>query len=458
MSGEDFLELFKSASSQWLCDPYSVEIRYIGLKNKDFNSLLSCVVNFWPVGTSPSSSLRFSANQVIAGRELLTDFSLKELNVLINNLEQGKLILKGLSLNVEAKQGLSYYSEMISNDRWFCDAHLLITGDAHNPLSSVEIAKVNSQLRLNKQPFDGLSDLVSNLDVPDTLTSYKQSQIEIRISPSIDIRIDESNLSKGKFNLILHAHQKLITKNISIGIRQFPESLNSRKQVASRVTWETNESGIQVGKLQVNAKNSFAVQAILMAGSNTVRRQFFDDILKVPNRRLSVFSNFDNDLKMLKRALNGDFDSNGFETAVNSLAYLLGFSGCVMNETDAPDLILSTPNENLVIIECTTRISDFNSKLGKLVERKNALIALLEGAGDSRKVYSYLVCSLPKNQIKHDEKELGRNKVTLLTRESLLELLNQLKFPQDLEKLLSDDEKVLENLLLQSNNSQVPQI
>ena len=458
MSGEDFLELFKSASSQWLCDPYSVEIRYIGLKGKDFNRLLSCVVKFWPVGTSPSSSLRVSANQIIAGRELLTDFSLKELSVLINNLEQGKLILKNLALNIEAKQGLSYYSEMISNDRWFCDAHLLITGDAQNPLSSVEIAKVNSQLRLNKQPFDGLNDLVNNLNVPDTLTSYKQSQIEIRISPPIDIRIDESSLSKGKFNLILHAHQKLITKNISLAIREFPENLTSRKQVASKVKWETQGSGIQVGNLQINTKNSFAVQVILMAGSNTVRRQFFDDLLKVPNRRLSAFSNFDNDLTMLKRALNGDFDSNGFETAVNSLAYLLGFSGTVMNENKAPDLILSTPNENIVIIECTTRIADFSSKLGKLVDRKNALITLLESSGDSRKVYSYLVCSLPKNQIKHDEKELAKHKITLLTKESLDDLLNRLKIPQDLEKLLSDDEKVLENLLLQSNNSQVPQI
>lgn len=458
MSGEDFLELFKSASSQWLCDPYSVEIRYIGIKSNDFNKLLSCVVSFWPIGTSPSSSLRVSANQVIAGRELLTDFSLKELNILIKNLEQGNLVLKNLSLRLEAKQGLSYYSEMISNDRWFCDAHLQITGDAQNPLSAVEIVKVNSYLRLNKLPFDGLNDLVNNLNIPDTLTSYKQSQIEIRISPPIDMRIDESSLSKGKFSLILHAHQKLNTKNISLAVREFPENLTSRKQVASKVKWKTKEDGIQVGELQINSINSFAVQAILMAGYNTVRRQFFDDILKVPNRRLSAFSNFDNELKTLKRALNGDFDSNGFETAINSLAYLLGFSGTVMNESNAPDIILTSPNENLVIIECTTRMADFVTKLGKLVDRKNSLINLLQTTGDSRKVYSYLVCGLPKNQIAHDEKYFARHKVTLLTKESLDELLNQLKFPRDLEELLSDDERTLESLLLQNNNPQTPLI
>jgi hypothetical protein len=45
-------------------------------------------------------------------------------------------------------------------------------------------------------------------------------------------------------------------------------------------------------------------------------------------------------------------------------------------------------------------------------------------------------------------------KLTLIAKESLLEILNQLNFPQDLEKLLSNDEKVHENLLLQSNNPQ----
>ena len=451
MSGEDFLELFKCASSQWLCDPYSVEIRYIGVKSNGFNKLLSCVVSFWPVGTSPSSSLRVSANQVIAGRELLTDTSLNELSVLITNLEQGKLIMQDLSLQLEAKHGFSYYSEMSSHDRWFCDAHLLILGDSQDPLSAVEIAKANSALRLNKIPFDGLNDLINNLNIPDTITSHKQTQIEIRISPPIDMGIDESSLSKGKFNLTLRAHQILNTNDISLALREFPESLSSRTQVASQLEWTKSEDGIQVGKLLVDVKNSFAVQAILMLGVNTVRRQFFDDILKVPNRRLFTLSFFDKELKRLKSALTGT-DSAQFEKAINSLAYILGFSGCIINNSDAPDIVLSSPNENLVIIECTTRISDFSNKLGKLVERKNSLIKELRSLGDPRKVYSYLVCSTPKNEINISERDLAKQKVTLITQESIDNLLNKLKFPQNLEQLLIEDEAILENFLLQNTN------
>jgi hypothetical protein len=453
MSGEDFLELFKSASSQWLCDPYSAEIRYIGLKGNEFNKLLSCVVSFWPIGTSPSSSLRVSANQVIAGRELLTDFSIEKLCVLITNLEQGKLMLGDISLKLEAEHGFNYYSEMSSNDRWFCDAHLLIVGDPQDPLSAVEIAKVNSVLRLNEIPFDGLNDLINNLNILDTITSNKQTQIEIRISPPIDIRTDESSITKGEFNLVLRAHQTLNTNDISLAIREFPESLTSRKQVASQLEWAKNENGTQIGKLLIDVKNSFAVQAILMLGKNMVRRQFFDDILKVPNRRLFTLSFFDKELKRLRNALSGT-DSIQFEKAINSLAYMLGFSGCVINASDAPDIILSSPDENIVIIECTIKISDFSSKLGKLVDRKNSLIKELSDINDPRKVYSYLVCGLPKNQITINEKELALHKVTLITAELIDDLLNRLKFPQNLEKLLFEDEAAIENYLLQNQPPQ----
>lgn len=455
MSGEDHLGLFKSAANEWLCDPYSVEIRYLAIREDDANVLLSCTINFWPIKFATQKSLAIVANNLIAGQEQLNDLSLEEIMLFINSLEQGNLVLNNITLSLIANDSLSFYTEMISNDRWYCDAHLLILGEHKNPISNIEIAKINSALRQEKLPFDGLNDLVTYLNLPDPFSSQRPPQIEIRISPPTDIRIEESSLSKGKFNLTLHAHPKLNTKNISLAFRTFPETLTSRKQVSSQIKWNSRKDGLQVGKLALGAAKAFAVQAILMVGSNTVRRQFFDDILKVPNRRLFAISAFDKDLKMLKQALS-DTHSSNFEKAVNSLAYILGFSGGVINETNAPDLILSTPSENLVIIECTTRIADFYAKLGKLVDRKNSLITLLESSGDSRKVYSYLVCGLPKNQIAHDENYFAKHKVTLLTKESLDELLNQLKFPQDLEKLLSADEKILENLLLQNNIPQIP--
>ena len=60
--------------------------------------------------------------------------------------------------------------------------------------------------------------------------------------------------------------------------------------------------------------------------------------------------------------------------------------------------------------------------------------------------------STPKNEITINERDLAKHKVTLITQESIDNLLNKLKFPQNLEKLLIEDEAILENFLLQNNN------
>jgi len=449
MTNDVYLELFKTASSQWICDPYSIEIRYVARKNGTTNNLIACTVNFWPIGSAPSDSLEVETTQIIAGRELITDCQLHELILIIENLEQGKLVFKDRCLSLEQKNSLSYYSEMITHDRWICDAHLRINGDTLDPFHITEITKISNELRSAPLPFDGVNDLLSYLGLNDALTSHRQSYVEMRIFPPVDIRIDESGLSNENFTLILHAHPKLDINNISLAVRMFPENSLSRKQLASKIKWKKRKDGIQVGRLQTPAKKSFAILAILMAGSNTVRRQFYENPQRVPNRRLVAVAKFDENLKMLRRALN-DTDSTSFEIAINSLAYLMGFSGSVINETDAPDILLSSPNENLVVVECTTRIKDFQNKLGKLVDRRNSLLSLLAETNDSRKVYSYLVCGLPKSQIAYDEIYLAKHKVVLLTKESIENLLSQLRFPRDLEQLLLQDEQSLETLTQQS--------
>ena len=368
---------------------------------------------------------------------------------MLEQLEDGKISLENLELTLESKYSLSYFTEMVSNDRWFCDAHLVTLGDALDTFTTVEIAKINSELRLNQIPFDGVHDLFDYFSLQDCISAYKQPQIEIRISPPIDLISSQCHTSNGKFNLTLNAHPSLEIRNVSLAIRTFTsatQSLPLRKQIAEHINW-LQENDRQIGKLEINIENAFTSQAILMLGTNTVRREFFEDIAKVPNRRLFTLSFFDKELKRLKLALYGS-DSDQFEKAVNSLAYLLGFSGCLMNETNAPDIILSSPNDNLVIIECTTKISDFSSKLGKLVDRKNSLIKELIDLGDPRKVYSYLVCGLPKDQITINERELATHKVTLVTQESINDLLSKLKFPQNVEQLLVEDEATLEKYLL----------
>jgi hypothetical protein len=126
MSGEDHLDLFRTAASQWLCDPYSVEIRYFALREDSFNKLISCSINFSPLANFPGIQLNVTTDKVIAGREFITNYPANKIKEFLHNLENGQLILNNKPFDLGLKQGLSHFSEMISSDRWVCDAHLIM--------------------------------------------------------------------------------------------------------------------------------------------------------------------------------------------------------------------------------------------------------------------------------------------------------------------------------------------
>lgn len=442
-SNDKYLELFKNTVANWLCDPYSIDIRYFGVKENSTNILLSCSVYLSPIGKAENTSLQVSTDKFIAGQAIIPDLPIEELHTFLNNLLSGRLTIEQELLTLGAEDRLSFYSDMSSPDRWYTEGHIAIRADSRNPISDLELIEIDTALRANDIPFDGLNDLLSFLTLQNTITGHHQPIIEIRIAPPIDIINNETRLSADTLVLVLHAHPAFDLKAAKVALKEFPQHSNSRKQISNLIKWEGKQDR-QVGVLNLPISDAFVVQVLLSLGNITIRRQFFEDTSKSPNRRYLAITCFDKDLKRLKQTLTESFDAPRFEIAINALAYMLGLSGTQVPETNAPDLVLSTPDDNIVIIECTLRIADFGTKLGKLVDRRNSLRSLLEAVKENRKVYAYLICGLSDKDIVYDINSLANNNVTLLTRESLEKLLDQVKLPIDIEKLLLEDESRLE--------------
>jgi hypothetical protein len=257
------LDAFKSAATEWLCDEYAIEVRYIGKREDNVDKLLSCAINFNPVKFVDCANLSFKAHTIFAGKVQLNNVSIENLREHVKNIELGQLIIESTNLSILASGGLSFKSEILTQDRWVCDAHLNISGDFYHLSDFAELTKINHELRQLKHPFDGLNDLISFLNLPDPTTKdkSKNANMEISILPPIDIVINNSKLSDGKFTLTLHAHPKFNTNNITLAVREIPENLSSRKQVAKEITWDLNTSeNVNVGNLCIQAPNSFVVQ------------------------------------------------------------------------------------------------------------------------------------------------------------------------------------------------------
>lgn len=173
-----------------------------------------------------------------------------------------------------------------------------------------------------------------------------------------------------------------------------------------------------------------------MIGSSTVRRQWFLDPTKARNNRLLAIQHFDSDLRMVWRAVMESPDPAKFEKGVAALLFLLGFSPCVQIETDSPDLIVTTPGGRLAIVECTTRVSDFASKVGKLVDRRGALTKSLQASGHPAQVAAALVCRLPRDQIAAQADELRTHNMILVAGEDLAAGFEQVRFSNDPDRML----------------------
>jgi hypothetical protein len=196
--------------------------------------------------------------------------------------------------------------------------------------------------------------------------------------------------------------------------------------------------GRREGSATIALRNADAALVMLSVGSSTVRRNWFLDPTKARNNRLLAIQHFDKDLRMVRQAVLESADSAKFETGVAALLFLLGFSPAVQLETDAPDLVVTTPGGQLGIVECTTRIADFSSKLGKLVDRRGSLTKSLQASGHTANVVAAMICRLPRDQIAAHEGELRALNTILVTGEDLAAALERVRVPNDPDRLVAE--------------------
>jgi hypothetical protein len=182
-----------------------------------------------------------------------------------------------------------------------------------------------------------------------------------------------------------------------------------------------------------------------MIGTSTIRRQWITDPNKARNNRYMAVNHFDRELRKIRTAILESADSAKFEQGIAALLFLLGYSPAQQLETDSPDLIVTTPGGQLLLIECTLKTSDLPAKLGKLVDRRGSLTKSLASAGHQTEILAVLVCQLPRNQIAAHNEELRSRKVLLLAHEDLASGFDRVRYPTDPDKIVAEARAALQS-------------
>lgn len=429
---------FLESAAVWICDSYSLGVHYIASTEQNETSIVDASFFLYPVPPDRIDNFAIRVGNLVAGREITTSLKKTEILARLHDAANGIINANGLKLTLRSSTGIEYYSEIPNRDTGFAELHLRASGSQLSAMSLSELQTSEDELRQSTPPFDGMSDLCAWLQLTDARINGQAPSITLRVGPPVDIVFSETKVHDNTLSLKLSAHGKFDTSKIKLSVREFPgKGIETRRQVTDQIAWRRVVQGQRSGILNLKLANANSILAMMTVAGRTVRRRWFDDSEKAVNTRYVATQLFDKDLKQLKVALLESSDSVRFEQGVASLLYLLGFSSAIQLETQAPDIIVSTPGGRLAIVECTTKISDFQNKLGKLVDRRNGLVTQLEATGHNIQVDAFLVCGLPKGQIATDNSQLAQHRVTLLTREDIGKAFDQLRTPTSPDEMLT---------------------
>jgi len=454
MNNKEQVSFFLQMFEEWTSAKYSIDIRYVAGGSGEESSLWDAAIHLMPLPPEKDHSFHLDVGSFSVGQIQKKNAKKSFLHKVLTDAVNGEISAYGRRFNLEKESQLDYFSNIYQRNAWLSRAHLQVLGRQRRPPSALELVAVDDALRSATPPFDGFEDVSSWLGLRAPAVGTVPPSINITIAPPIEIAVPEMKLSENQLSMKLIAHAQFDTAKIGLAIRAAPgRGLHTRMQMAHQIHWSKAKKGLKNGILNCNLEEADAVQALLMVGGSTVQRQWIQDKSKARNLRLLAAQLFDKDLRMIRRyLLDPDFykDSAKFENAIASLFFLLGFTPAVQLETDAPDLIVTTPSGHLILVECTTRISDISSKIGKLVDRRESLAKSLSQGGHAEKVSAMLVCASEKSNIPLGIVDARSLNIALLAREAIVAALDQVPFPTEpserLETLLKNNDALSDAL------------
>jgi len=421
---------FLAAAEAWLCDGYGIDIRYVAIISDGELKLCAAMVGLVPRKPDVQGSFRITTNHVIAGQIQRHSLNKTDLMRVLREAVDGRLDLGDSILSLSSDSPLSYYSESGTRDKWFSDLHLQVAGGRAPVFSLDQNVAIDNELRSATPPFDGTPDLLIWLGLDANALNGSECTVIIRLLPPVIAMLNGCSFQDGTLTLAFETHQAFDTTRVRVAVRGAPGGLEARLQAADRIVWSENDQGGRFGGVRDGAL------MMLMIGQSVVQRHWFNDPTKARNRRLLAFRAFDPSLKKVQAACQLNGDGRDFEKGVVALLFLLGFSPALCVATDAPDIVVTTPGGQLAIVECTTRIGDFQNKVGKLTDRRGVLQRAMSNSGHPADVIAVLVSCQARDQVPVDEKFLRDTKIKLLCREDIERGLHAISNPPDPDELL----------------------
>ena len=152
-------ENFLAIADEWICDRYTLSLNYFAQKSSTSFELINAAITAAPRKPQIIENLHIETASLIAGQEILHPAQKSDILEILRQATKGQISTKKIRLQLDSKSGLSIYSENQSRDDWHTILHLNIAGSQSTPISALQAAQEDQELRSNATPFDGINDL-----------------------------------------------------------------------------------------------------------------------------------------------------------------------------------------------------------------------------------------------------------------------------------------------------------
>jgi hypothetical protein len=309
----------------------------------------------------------------------------------------------------------------------------------YRPFSPMQLKKIDQELQLHEQPFDGIADLAQTLNLPvsfDELNKQRFSEY-VLVSP-VDLLFDlktepHSDLKNGELSLVLKGHPALPPNKLRLGVRAFRQKTPPERFTISDGQLRSDPDGLMRCSVKLATADVPFVQVFVSSDGSLLGKWFVKD-----------FGNSFNDRMLLHRALDirDDFKASfferpeQFEDRVLLLLTLFGLTALKYGriQTDAPDILAISTGRHVYVVECTTGDINSRGKLQRLSDRSKQIRDRLSATTNPPVgVVPVVFTSLLREQTAMHWDTAATFGIALVTRDNIRSLLENLdaEFPAD---------------------------
>lgn len=428
------IEKFFSTIEPWIKAYSHIGLSYFAVRKDGETNLLQARLF---LNTAPSAipTSRIETASVLAGHFNFTELGMKLRDFVDRLVEKGEFDAPfgKVKFPSEKKGEFSAYFDPFHQEGIAGGNRLTVLKiRGASKWQLIDQMKFDWELKAAPKPFDSLDELLSFF----VLGGGRDDSANIEIVAYHVAAINFSSVISGtdaKPSVFLA--KSLDASNCQIGYRVFLHGkvVDRGAIQGSDLTW-TEQDGVLRGEGLVGIPQGAVLHCVASYAGYAQHQGWIADPTHSQNARRVSLEAFDDRLEILRDYLFEEQkqrkNARDFEFGVAWLMWMLGFGitqvGGTARTSEAPDILATTPQGNILVVECTTGLLKAENKLANLIDRTEAIRKRLAISGNSHlKLLPVIVTAKTKEEIKADLEQAQKLGVLVVTQEVLLELLQQ---------------------------------